>query len=50
MTTTINLSLETSNKPIKIGLNQWIKLRFYQPKKFEITNVYNIPRTIEIQP
>jgi hypothetical protein len=40
-----SLALETSNKQVKLGLNQWIKLRFRQLANFEILNAYNSQRS-----
>jgi hypothetical protein len=49
MTATNNLALETNNKPIKMGLEQWIELGSYQPTESEIANAYNSPKTLDVQ-
>ena len=50
MTEAINLALETNNEQVKLGLKQWIQLGFYQPTKSKITNAYDNPRTLDVQP
>lgn len=50
MTSIINLVIEHVIKQWTKRAKWWIKLGFYQPKKYEIINAYNNTKTLNFLP